>query len=113
MGAFPGSSIQPLRVEQVYRCLSEHLGVAYTFAEADEPPAPEAVDWSDIVLPSDLHADLSEAVAHNNVTRLRQHIGALAELNDKGQGLAAHLSELGKKYDMGGIKAVLEKVERE
>ena len=38
-GGFSRFLDKPLRVEQVYQCLSEHLRVAYTFAEeADERP---------------------------------------------------------------------------
>ena len=111
-GGFSGFLDKPLRVEQVYACLSEHLKVTYTLAEADEP-APEEVDWTDIVLPSDLHTDLSEAIAHHNITLLRQQLDSLASLNDKGQSLAAHLHELAQKFDMDGIKTALEKIKYE
>ena len=111
-GDFSGFLDKPLRVEQLYHCLSEQLGVTYTFTEADEP-GPAAVDWTDIVLPSDLHAALTTASAEHNITRLRQHINALAGLNAKGQSLAAHLDELARKYDVDGIKTVLEKIKCE
>ena len=111
-GDFSGFLDKPLRVEQLYHCLSEQLGVTYTFTEADEP-GPAAVDWTDIVLPSDLHAALTTASAEHNITQLRQHINALAGLNAKAQSLGAHLHVLARKYDVDGIKTVLEKIKCE
>ena len=112
-GDFSGFLDKPLRVEQVYQCLSEHLGVAYTFAEEADEPAPAAEDWTDLVLPSDLYADLSTAIAEHDITMLRRHIDALAQLDSKCQSFAAHLLELSRKYDMAGIKAVMEVIECE
>jgi CheY-like chemotaxis protein len=112
-GGFSGFLDKPLRVELVYQSLSEHLGVAYTFTEEADEPAPAAVDWTDIVLPSDLHADLSTAIREHSITRLRQHLDSLGALNDKGRRLAAHLNEFARKYDMVGIKTALEGIKCE
>jgi len=110
---FSGFLDKPLRTEQIYAYLSEHLGVAYTFVEEAEDPVTADVDWTDMVLPADLHADLTLAAKVQSTTQLRQHISALAGLGAKGQNLAAHLGELAQQYDMNGIKAVLEEIEPE
>ena len=71
------------------------------------------MDWTDIVLPSDLHADLTVATKEHNITQVRQLIDTLEGLGTKGQSLAAHLHELSRKYDMAAIKTVLEKIKCE
>jgi hypothetical protein len=110
---FRGFLDKPLRAEQIYAYLSEHLGVAYEFAEeADKPEAAEA-DWTGVVLPADLYADLTSAVEGHSVTQLRQHLGALEGLGAKEKNLATHLGELAQQYDMDGIKVVLEEIESE
>ena len=110
---FSGFLDKPLRTEQVYACLSEHLGIAYEFEEEGDAPVNADVDWTELVLPADLHEELTSAARMQSTTELRQHMAALAELGAEGQGLAAHLSELAQQYDMNGIKVVLETVKSE
>ncbi len=108
---FDGFLDKPLRTEQIYAYLSEHLGVAYAFDEEADDPVKADVDWTGMVLPADLHANLKSAVAGHSITQLRQYLGVLEGLGTKEQSLAAHLGELAQQYDMDGIKAVLEEIE--
>ena len=110
---FSGFLDKPLRSEQVYACLSEHLGIAYDYTEASDTPVSADVDWTGVVLPADLHEELTSAAAKHSTTLVRQHIAALEaleELGAEGQGLAAHLGDLAQQYDMDGIKVVLETI---
>ena len=84
------------------------------------PPITEAVevrptadaDWSHVVLPSKLHANLTSAVDGHSITHLRQHLGVLKGLGNREQSLAAHLAELAQQYDMDGIRTVLSRIRR-
>ena len=110
---FRGFLDKPLRAEQIYAYLAEHLGVAYEFAEVADKPETAEADWTGVVLPADLYADLTSAVEGHSVTQLRQHLGALEGLGAKEKNLATHLGELAQQYDMDGIKVVLEEIESE
>ena len=101
---------KPLRTEQVYACLSEHLGVEYDYAEEEAVPDGEAPDWRDVTLPSGLYEGLILAVEMHSITELRKQVDRLEELGAEGQGLAMHLRKLARVYDMDGIKAVLEEI---
>ncbi len=109
---FGGFIDKPLRTEQVYACLAEHLNVEYEYAEAEDAPEPAAAaNWTGITLPPDLLAEMTSAVEAHSITNLRQQIDALEELGAEGQSLAAHLRELAGQYGMDGIKAVLEEID--
>ena len=113
---FSGFLDKPLRSEQVYACLSKHLGIAYDYTEASDAPVSAVADWTGVVLPAHLHEDLTSAARKHSTTLLRQHIAALEaleELGAEGQGLAAHLGDLAQRYDMDAVKAVLETIEHQ
>ena len=65
---FAGFLDKPLRTEQVYACLSEHLGIAYDYTEAIDAPVSGDVDWTGVVLPADLHEDLTSAARKHSLT---------------------------------------------
>ena len=110
---FSGYLAKPLRTEQVYACLSEHLGIAYDYTEKSDAPDKADVDWTGVVLPANLHEQLTLAARRQSTTELRRHTAALEELGAEGRGLAAHLRDLARQYDMEGIKVVLETIEHE
>ena len=107
---FAGFLDKPLRAEQIYAYLAEHLGVEYAFAEETTAAVEVAVDWTGISLPADLYGDLESAVRGHSVTQLRQHMDELAQLGDKQRSLAARLNQLAQHYDMDAIKAILEEI---
>ena len=108
---FDGFLDKPLRAEQVYACLSEHLGVEFEFLKAkDAPPEATNVDWRRVELPEAVHADLTSATELHSITDLRWHIDVLEGFGAEGQQLAAHLRELAQQYDFSGIYTVLEEI---
>ncbi len=108
---FDGFIDKPLRVEQVYKCIGEQLGVEFDFEEA-EPigSTADAVDWQEVSLPSDLYDRLLSAADAHSITDLRRHIDAVEALGGGGKGLAAHLRELSRQFDMDAIKNVLDNI---
>ena len=102
---------KPLRAEEVYACLWRHLEVEYVFDEAgEEPQEAEDVDWMALSLPADLYENLNAAVRGHSVTQLRQHLGELEALGESEKSLATHLGGLAQRYDMNGIKTILEEI---
>jgi hypothetical protein len=107
---FGGFLDKPLRIEQIYKYLSEHLGISYVFDDAEEDSGEQEADWSDVVLPQDLHGDLTAAVKGHSVTQIREHLARLEGLGEREQRLAQHLSALAGNYDMKEIGAVLQEI---
>jgi CheY-like chemotaxis protein/nitrogen-specific signal transduction histidine kinase len=102
---------KPLRVGQIYACLAEQLGVEYERSDTPETPEAEAVDWQGMVLPAPLHQELLGAVERHSITELRDGLEKLENLSAKGRSLAAHLQGFAQRYDMNGVKAVLQEIE--
>ena len=100
---------KPLEAEQIYACLSDLIGVRFDFAEAESSDVPAAAerDWTDVVLPSDVYADLVSAVDVHSISQLRR---GLVRLKGNAPDLAAHLGELASQFDMTGIKTVLDEI---
>ena len=103
---------KPFRFEQICACLAEHLGVEYEYAEpADAGTLPvEAVDWSQIELPADLHARLQGAAKVYSVTEIEDFLKEMEGLGEGQRRLAGHLRELRQKQDMDSILATLQTV---
>lgn len=106
---FDGFIDKPIRAEQIYQCLSQHLGVTYTFSDIQTEQKPE-IDWASIHLPVQLHQNLLTAVDEYNITQLRKGLAELESLGQTTQPLAKHLNALAQQVDMQGIKQVLEKI---
>ena len=105
---------KPLRMGQLYACLADQLGVEFERGPAEERQTrPSAADWGALVLPKDLAEGLDEALTLQSVTDLRRHIAALEKLGKSGGLLAAHLSDLSRRFDMEAIRDVLDGVDRE
>ena len=107
---FDGLIDKPLRVEQVYRALTEHLGVAFDFAdvEDDTPPWPTG-DWRDAELPVALFESLLAAVQSHSISDLRRLVDSLQNLDDHpgNDALASHLTGFVDRYDLAGTQEVL------
>ncbi len=103
---------KPLRAEQLYACMAAQLGVEYKYAEVEETPEFEEVDWRGVSLVPELHAALVAAAEEHSITQLQEHIAALEKLGVQEQSLAAQLRLLDRQYDMDGIKAVLQEIDR-
>ncbi len=100
---------KPLESDQIYACLAELLGVKFDFAETESNDVSAAAerDWTEVVLPPDVYADLAAAVSSHSITGLRK---GLDRLKENAPDLAAHLGELASQFDMTGIKTVLDEI---
>ena len=104
---------KPFRFEQVCGVLADLLGVEFAYrddranAPAEAAQQTDEVDWSQIVLPADLLAQLRQAAELYDVTNLERHLQAVEQLDDPAPQLAAHLRALRQQLDMEGILAVL------
>ena len=78
----------PLRPGRVYAELAELLGIEYEY------------DAVEIRVAADLRDKLSKAAATHSITELKRYIGELESLGPEEQRLAAHLSTLGRGFDM-------------
>ena len=104
---------KPLRVEHIYACLTAHLGVEYDYVEeVVEVSESDVVDWTGVTLPQELYAGLVTAAEEHSITQLQEYIDEVEKLGVKEQSLAAHLRVLDQQFDMEGVKAVLQNINR-
>jgi len=110
---------KPLRAEHIYACLVAHLGVTFAYAEEDVdtmdqvPISGEDVDWSGMTLPSALYDGLMGAAEEHSITQLQAHLDALEMLGVQEKRLALCLRALDEQYDMEGIKAILQTLNKQ
>ena len=95
---------KPLLAATLYACLAGQLGVEFVYAEAEKKGETDA--WQQATLSEALRAELAEALRQRSATRLR---AAFVQLSAEAPALAAHLDPLLRRYDMDGIRAVLER----
>jgi signal transduction histidine kinase/DNA-binding response OmpR family regulator len=95
---------KPLLAARVYACLAELLGAVF---EMEEAPVAAAGNWRAAQLSPALRAELDETLRQRSITRLR---AAFEQLSAEAPVLAAHLEPLMHRYDMEGIRAVLEQL---
>ena len=106
---FDGFIDKPLRVEHVYSCLAELLGVEYEFSE-DEDNAKAEESYA-ISLPASLHQALLTAAADHSISELNRFIDEVEGLSEEGKSLATHLRSLSRQYDMKAIDRYLRGIE--
>jgi signal transduction histidine kinase/CheY-like chemotaxis protein len=102
---------KPLRSEQLYECLQQHLGVSFEYAE----PAPEAesfriADHGTIALPESLCARLMVGAELHSATALKSALQELRQLGPEARQLAEHIRHLMRGYDMDGVQRLLAQV---
>jgi signal transduction histidine kinase/CheY-like chemotaxis protein len=102
---------KPLRAEKVYATLSKQLGVRFDLKHEEETQRANT-DWTDLEIPKAIHEGLSSAAAEQSVSDLRRQVDELATLGNRERQFADHLRALAEKYDLDGIRAVLEDVGR-
>ena len=112
-GGFDAFIGKPVRSEQIYACLAEFLGVQYEYRQPVEEEKSAAFLPEQISLPLALLESLREAASIHSMTNLKKQFDILEGLGNDGRRLATHLRQLGKRYDLGGIGAVLEKIKGE
>ena len=104
---------KPVRVDQLYRCMAELLGVEYEYAEQrTEPEEEKPLELEGMSLPAQLHDRLQAAATVANVTELRQAIEEVAQLDEAEARLARHLQQKCENFDMAAILQALELVKK-
>ena len=98
---------KPFRIEALYACLEQVLGVEYDYAVQEED---EAVGRP-IALPADLVRRCTEAARFYRVTELRRYLEEVEALGEGGRALAQRLRPLAQAYDMDGVVALLNETE--
>jgi CheY-like chemotaxis protein len=98
---------KPFRLEALYACLEEVLGVRYEQAEVAE--AGPAEDFTGLRLPSALRQRLRQAAEMHNATEVGKCLDQLQGLGPREGRLAAHLDELALRLDMEALLRELEK----
>ena len=101
---------KPVRIDQIYRCMADLLGVEYAFSEETVEVEEEAVDLGSLSLPADLLERMETAANEANMTELRQVLEEIAELEAGGDQLARHLGALIDDFDTEGVVAALQAV---
>ena len=103
---------KPFRREDIYACLAEQLGVDFAYGAELAPESAETVGLEGVVLPAALHARLTGIAKMHNVSELREVIDQLAA--DRAyRPLVLCLRQLAQTFDMKGVGALLEELERE
>lgn len=96
---------KPIRLESLYACMARHLGVDYEYALPEPPGA-----LPTIVLPEELAARLAEAARTHNLTAIKAALDEVRGLGPDGARLAEHLRHLADRFDLQGLRAVLETI---
>ena len=104
---FAGFIDKPFRIEALYACLEQVLGVEYRYvAQEEEEPVERPVE-----LPADLVQRCTEAARFYRVTELRRYLEEMEALGAGGRALAQRLRPLVQAYDMDGVVALLNEME--
>jgi CheY-like chemotaxis protein len=105
---FDGFLDKPFRLEHLYACLEEVLGVDYEYAEPDATGAPAPVDFAGLRLPAPLRSRLLQAAEMRNVTAVKGGLEELQGLGAEASALAAHLGQLVQRFDLAAVVQVVE-----
>ena len=99
---------KPFRVERIYECIAELLGVQYEYAEPVREDAVAAEHFAGLVLPAELRARICRAAEMHNVTEVKLCLGQMRVLGARESQLAARLGDLVQRFDLSGALAILE-----
>ena len=97
---------KPFRLEDLYACLEQVLGVQYETTSSSA--AAPAVDFAGMPLPAALRAELRRAAEMHNVTALEGGLAQLAGLGAREGQLADCLGALVESLDLNGVLKTLE-----
>jgi CheY-like chemotaxis protein len=102
---------KPFRIERIYGCLSQWLGVKFEHAP---PPAEageeETLDLRQLALPEDLAARLAMAAELHSATVLKSCLAEVEKLGPAGERVARHLRTFLASYDMKTIQRLVAQI---
>lgn len=102
---------KPVRIDEIYSCMADLLGIEFEFAETRNVEVELPVDASTLSLPADMRQRLLEAAEVANVTELRQGLSQLGALGSDHARLARQLQDCIDEIDMAGVQALLAHVQ--
>jgi len=107
---------KPYRVEQIFKCIQELLGVEYEYQEVlgdsqenEEKPS-ELREMPDMWIPAKLFLEFKKSIEQNDVPELEKLLETLRSLGDEGKQVESHLYPLLKKGDFDGMLEFLDSV---
>ena len=106
---FSAFLLKPVRAEQLYATIGHQLGVAFDLAD-DVAEEGDGTDLTATAIPETLRVALLEAARHHSITDMNALIGQLAATGDEQHALAVHLQQMMGRYDLMGVRAVVEEL---
>lgn len=104
---------KPFKEDEIFYSLEKLLDIKFIYSdESSEPENSKGFEASDITLPEALLSEMKNAAELHQITTLEKFIEKVASLGGGAEKLAAHLKPLLKKYDMGGILDILNKINK-
>lgn len=108
---------KPYRVEQIFNCIQELLGVEYEYQEvldnsqdnAQTTPT-ESKKMSDMRIPAKLFLEFKESIEQKDISELEKLLEKLCTMGDEGKLVESHLWPLLKKGDFAGMLDFLEHI---
>ena len=100
---------KPFRLEALYACLEQLLGVQYEYTQPEATVAPEAANYDGLRLPAALRQQLCQAAKMHNVTHVKLGLEQMRKLGARESALAAHLGDLVQRFDLPSVLNLLEK----
>jgi signal transduction histidine kinase/CheY-like chemotaxis protein len=108
---------KPFRVEKIFNCLKQLLGVEFEYAienEEDEISDIESkINLPEICIPQALYKEFMSAIEVANITILEKNLNKLGEINDDCRQVKEILDVFMNKFDMDGFKTTLDKLKVE
>jgi CheY-like chemotaxis protein len=98
---------KPVRMAHLYACLADLFGVRYTMTPATDSEAADEQTFENVVLSKPLYDALEGDLQAHNMTALKKHLDDLEALGGGERRLAERLRELGRRYDIESMRAVL------
>jgi len=98
-----------VRAEQLYATIGHQLGVAFDLAD-DVAEEGVGTDLTATAIPETLRVALLEAARHHSITDMNALIGQLSATGDEQHALAVHLQQMMGRYDLMGVRAVVEEL---
>jgi CheY-like chemotaxis protein/anti-sigma regulatory factor (Ser/Thr protein kinase) len=108
---------KPYRVEQIFKCLQDLLGVEYEYQEVpddrqentDKAPC-ESKELPDMCIPAKLFLEFKEKIEQSDISELEKLLEKLRTLGDEAMLVESHLRPLLKKGDFAGMLNFLENI---